>query len=333
MTSSRFSSQLQPFGSPAPETLAFNAKLAAVFEGAPLPEEVPIEAMRALRAEGKGVLPIDGPLPEGAWQAYDAAAYGAPGGAGRVRVVSPEAAPRGVYYYLHGGGWTFGAPEQHDGQALRIAQATGMEVWSAQYRLAPEDPWPAGAEDCLAGLRCAIDYAQKIGGAPLFIGGSSAGAHYAAVALQRLRALGQFDQIAGAVMIYGVFDLAFTPSAARWGDRIMVLSTPIIDWFVGNLLPDRALAMTEAVSPLHADWSDAPPALFQVGTEDPLLDDTLFMAERWRAAGAPAELAVFPGGIHAFDVFYRPEHGLPIAQESEAATAAFLNARLEALGR
>ena len=57
------------------------------------------------------------------------------------------------------------------------------------------------------------------------------------------------------------------------------------------------------VSPLHADLSHLPPAIFTIGTLDPLLDDSLFMASRWAAAGNQVELAVYPGGIHAFSVF------------------------------
>ncbi len=323
---------LASFGEPTPETLAFNAKIAAMFEGAPGPEEVDIDVMRALRAAGKGLLPIDGPIAEARWLDVDAAAHGAPGGPGRMRVVAPDDPPRGVYLYFHGGGWTFGSPEQHDGFNLAIARAAGVEVLGGGYRLAPEHPWPACAEDAAAATRFALARAEAAG-LPFFIGGASAGAHLAAVALQRLKAEGRLDRVAGAVLVYGAFDMRLSPSAAAWGDRAIVLSTPIIEWFIGNLLPERSLARSAAVSPLLADWTGAPPAHFQIGTVDPLLDDTLFMAERWRAAGARAELAVFAGAIHAFDVFVAPEHGLPIAAEAQTTAADFLDRRLKELGR
>ena len=69
--------------------------------------------------------------------------------------------------------------------------------------------------------------------------------------------------------------------------------------------------------------SGMPPALFQVGTLDPLLDDTLLMAKRWVEAGNEAELRVYPGGIHTFDMF-----DIPIAHESRAATVAFIRSKL-----
>ena len=106
----------------------------------------------------------------------------------------------------------------------------------------------------------------------------------------------------GAVLTYGAYDLNLTPSSRRWGTRNLVLSTPIVrkyvDWFAPAELRDDP-----DVSPLHADLSQLPPAIFTVGTLDLLLDDSLFMASRWAAAGNQAELAVYPGGIHAFNAF------------------------------
>jgi acetyl esterase/lipase len=73
-----------------------------------------------------------------------------------------------------------------------------------------------------------------------------------------------------------------------------------------------------------ADLAGLAPALFQVGTIDPLIDDTLFMSRRWQAAGNRAELAIYPGGVHAFDMF-----DLAIAHASHARQDAFMNARVQ----
>ena len=89
----------------------------------------------------------------------------------------------------------------------------------------------------------------------------------------------------------------------RWGERNLVLSTPIIELFSDCFVPPAEARATPDVSPLYADLRGLPPALFSVGTLDPLLDDSLFMAARWRAAGNAAELAVYPGGMHAFNAF------------------------------
>ena len=135
------------------------------------------------------------------------------------------------------------------------------------------------------------------------IGGDSAGAHLSAVTLLRLRdrhaITGAF---AAANLIYGVFDLAMTPSQRNWGERNLVLTTAVMRYFEETFLPgmDDEAKRDPDVSPLYADLRDMPPALFSVGTLDPLLDDTLFMEARWRAAGGRTELRIWPEAIHAF---------------------------------
>jgi acetyl esterase/lipase len=94
-----------------------------------------------------------------------------------------------------------------------------------------------------------------------------------------------------------------------------------MEFFVANCLPgiDREARRAPSFSPLYADLRGMPPALFTVGTEDPLLDDSLFMAPRWRAAGASATLRVWPESIHGFTMF-----PLAIASAANRAQEAFL---------
>ncbi|MEM9043143.1 MAG: alpha/beta hydrolase [Pseudomonadota bacterium] len=300
-----------PFDSNAvsPETAEFNADLAAKLKNAPRPMDVPVEMTREARAAGKGLFPLAGPLEGSDW-------VGIPGpadGPNRVRLSLPEEAPRGVYVHIHGGGWTLGNPEHLDGYSQRIAHATGLAVASAQYRLSPKHKWPDCAEDCLA----AALWALKTYEGPVFIGGESAGAHLSAVTLLRLRSVGEAGRVEGMILNYGPFDLAGSPSLKNWGEEYLVLSTPVVAWFTENLLQGQTVP---EASPLHANLTGLPPALFQIGTLDPLLDDTLFMEARWRAAGNETELAIVPGGVHAFDCF-----DLAIAREAHARQDAFLN--------
>ncbi len=291
------------------ETATFNRWLEDELSKIKPVHEVPPELTRQARAEGKGVFPFAGPCDGSDWINFP----GAPGGPGRARLSLPEGTPRGTYIHIHGGGWTLGAPEQYDSHNQRIAAAAGCRVVSVQYRLAPEHPWPACIEDCEAVTRWALG---EFGG-PVVVGGESAGAHLTALVLLRLRERGGLDAIAGVVLNYGIFDLRLTPSMANWGRRYLILSTPTTRWFCENLngpAPDDP-----AVSPLLADLVGLPPALLQVGTSDPLLDDTLFMANRWRAAGNWTELAVYPGGVHAFDMF-----DLAIARDSRVRQDTFI---------
>ena len=132
------------------------------------------------------------------------------------------------------------------------------------------------------------------------------------VTLLRLRNRHDLTPFAGANLVYGAYDLQITPSASAWGERLLVLNTPIIEYFVQSFVDER-LRTDPDVSPLWADLTGMPPALFTVGTEDPLIDDSHLMFERWIAAGNKAELAVYPGGAHGFDAF-------PLAIADEALT-------------
>ena len=152
------------------------------------------------------------------------------------------------------------------------------------------------------------------------IGGESAGAHLSAVALLRLRDEGLLGHILGAAFNYGCFDLRMTASMKNWGPRPLILSTPTVAWFADNFTPDASVREDPVASPILADLSGMPPALFQIGTWDPLMDDSLQMAARWTGAGLDARLVVHPGGVHAFDMF-----DLAIARDAHAATHAFLS--------
>jgi len=280
------------------ETAEFNRKLEAAISAAPLITGFPPAAIRKAREEGRSIW---GPVQTVA--AARERSIAGPAGELRLRVLVPDAV-RGVYLHLHGGGWTLGAAKQSDVRNWALARRCGLAVVSVDYRLAPEHPFPAGPDDCeAAALWLAQHAAAEFGTTRLWIGGESAGAHLAALTLLRLRDRHALRPFAGANLVYGAYDLSMTPSQQRWGERNLVLSTPILHWFSDFFVPDRARRRDPDVSPLYADLTGLPPALFTVGTLDPLLDDSLFMHARWLAAGSPAELAVYPGGIHGFDAF------------------------------
>jgi acetyl esterase/lipase len=285
-------------GSIDPETAEFNRKLEAAIAAAPPMTAFPPAAIRKARVEGRSIF---GPVETVA----DARERRIPGPAGDLglRMLAPDSV-RGVYLHLHGGGWTLGAANQSDLRNQALARRCGLAVVSVDYRLAPEHPYPAGPDDCeAAALWLARSAHAEFGTTRLWIGGESAGAHLAVVTLLRLRDRHGLRPFAGANLVYGAYDLSMTPSQRRWGERNLVLSTPILEWFADFFVPERERRRDPDVSPLYADLAGLPPALFTVGTLDPLLDDSLFLYARWIAAGGRAELAVWPGGIHGFDAF------------------------------
>jgi acetyl esterase len=224
-----------------------------------------------------------------------------PEGPVELRIVVPDRVD-GVYLHLHGGGWALGAADQQDLLLTTVADSANTAVVSVEYRLAPEHPFPAGPDDCEAAAQWLIEHAQEeFGSSRLIIGGESAGAHLSALTLLRLRdPHGVIDAFAAANLVFGVFDVSMTPSARSWGDRNLIISTPIMAWFADMFLPGTTEEERQSpeVSPLFSDLHHMPPALFTVGMLDPLLDDSLLTAARWRAAGNEAVLRVYPESVH-----------------------------------
>jgi acetyl esterase len=269
------------------ETRAFNEQLRTVVQSLGPVESVPVEASRRARYDGTGVFGKPTFVPEAQWVDADGV---------RVRTFVPEA-PRGLYVHVHGGGWTLGAADLQDVPLRALMRPTGLAVASIEYRLAPEHPFPAGRDDCVTATR----WLRRSFDGPVAIGGESAGAHLAVLTLLELR--GEVD-FAAANLVYGAYDLSGTPSRRAYDDAL-VLTDPGMDWFTENFLPglDHETRRDPAISPLYADLRGLPPALFTVGTLDPLLDDSLFMAARWESAGNEAELRVYEDGVHGFNAF------------------------------
>jgi acetyl esterase len=302
------------------ETLAFNEQLRQLLSTVPGVESVPVEQTRRARYEGRSVFPAPVFVDAAHWMDVPSR-----GGGLRVRVLPPDGEAVGVYLHIHGGGWSIGAADLQDVLLAQLAGETQLVVASLEYRLAPEHPFPAAPEDCEdAALWLLGGGASELGAPPvLTIGGESAGAHLAALTLLRLRdGHGLPDAFRAANLVYGGFDLSGTPSRRLIDDPI-VLTDSGMDWFTENFVPgtDAEQRRDPGISPLYADLRGLPPALFTVGTADPLLDDSLFMAARWEAAGNDADLRVYADGVHGFNAF-----PIGIAQAANAAQAEFLHA-------
>jgi acetyl esterase len=284
------------------QTRAFNAELERLLATVPAVNAIPVVESRLARREGTGIFPAPVFVPEARWIEIDG-----PAGVLPLRVIAPEQEPTGVFLHMHGGGWTLSASDLQDLRLQRLARDTGLTVVSVEYRLAPEHPYPAGPDDCEAAALWLIgdEGRSAVGGGsgPLAIGGDSAGGHLAAVTLLRLRDRHEITGAFGAAVFqYGAFDLSMTPSQRLWGERNLVLSTPIIEWFANQFLAglDLERRRDPDISPLFAELSGMPPAVFTIGSADPLLDDSLFMEARWRAAGHATELRVWDEAPHGF---------------------------------
>ena len=291
------------------ETLAFNKALEAQMKGQPKPWErrdgERIFASTASPRAKKMAVEIKGRPPV------------------ELHVIAPDN-PTGVYLHLHGGGLIMGSAADQDPMLERIMNATGMACASVEYRLAPAHPYPEGWDDCeTAAMWLAKNAKAEFGTNNLTIGGESAGATLAVPTLVRMRDKHGYTGFGAANLSYGNYDSTMTPSQKWIGGESFFLETKDIQYCASLYAPDPATRRDPDMSALYANLRDMPPALFTVGTQDAFLDDSLFVFARWIAAGNEAELAVYPGGIHGFNMF-----PYTLAQEANARIDAFLKARI-----
>jgi acetyl esterase len=210
-----------------------------------------------------------------------------------LRIVMPKNTPvDGVYFDIPGGGFYLGPTAGGDARNVALAESLGIAVVSVDYRLAPENPWPAAPDDCEAAALWIIDHAEaRFGTTNLAIGGASAGATLAMTTLLRLRDNNHADAFAGAVLQFGTYDLSGqTPAGRQIADEYFL--TAYLGHLADRTVPD--------VSPLFGDLRGLPPTLLIVGALDVLLEDNLAMAARLSAAGGDVDLRIYPESPHGF---------------------------------
>jgi acetyl esterase/lipase len=299
------------------ETVAINAELARQAAAA-APMDLP--TLRATFDQGRGPIPATARSSRARTVRID----GGDGHEIALRIISGPA-PTGVLLHIHGGMWIMGTADMRDADLERIVENTGLACVSVDYRLAPEYAYPAAQNDCETAAIWLIQNArEQFGTERLTIGGESAGAHLSVTTLLRLRGKGHGSAFRAACLIYGIYDLSMTPSQLAASDT-PVLTRQSLEGGIAAYLQGEFDRRQPDVSPLYADLGDLPPALFSVGTADPLLDDSLFMHARWVAAGNRAELALYPGGSHGFTTFQGE-----LAQQANAAIDRFLSRHAEA---
>jgi acetyl esterase/lipase len=257
------------------------------------------EEIRTERREGRSWL---GPIVYS--EHADTITIEGPGGDLDLRVIDAGDSD-GVYLHIHGGGWVLGGADLSDVGNEAMATEAGVAVVSVNYRLAPEHPYPAGVDDCAAATAWLVENGRTVFGTDRYtIGGESAGANLAASTILRTRDDMGYTGWAAANLAYGVYLPHGTPSVRQWTEVGRILEPESMTWYGEHYVGEQRIAMDDPYfSPLYGKLDNMPPALFSVGTWDPLLDDTLFMATRWLAAGNETELEIYPGGIHAFDNF------------------------------
>ena len=214
------------------------------------------------------------------------------------RPVPGERLPALVYF--HGGGWTIGDLDTHDVLCRQLALGARCTVFSVDYRLAPESPFPAAVEDCLSSIDFIFQNPEKLNIDParMAVGGDSAGGTLSAVAAITLK-----ERIAFQLLIYPATDMrGVHPSHERNG-RGYMLTKDSIEYFRGNYLPRKDDWTDWRASPLLApSLKGVAPALVLTAGFDALVDEGREYAERLKGEGVEVEYREYADMIHGFIV-------------------------------
>ena len=202
-----------------------------------------------------------------------------------------------VMLYLHGGGYVFGGPDSHRDLAWRLAKECGIRVLVADYRLAPEHPFPGAVDDATACYRWLL--AEGYIADNLVVAGDSAGGGLSVALMVNLRNLG-LPLPKAAVLISPWTDLSGSGESMKTNaDADPMLAPAAIDRFARYYLGDRD-PQAPLASPVFADLSALPPMFVLVGSTEVLLSDSERLVERVNEAGGKASLDIWPRMPHVF---------------------------------
>jgi acetyl esterase len=254
-----------------------------------------------------------------------------PGQAGGIpaRVYSPVADPPGTVVYYHGGGWVIGSVDDWDAVCRALAVASGCDLVSVDYRLAPEHPFPAAADDA---YDAAVWVASSLAdGRPMVVAGDSAGGNLTAVTALRARDLGG-SAFALQVLVYPVTDHDLDrKSYHEYDGTEFIVNRRDMVWFWDHYAPDPAARLNPYASPLRdPDLTGRPPAYVVTAEHDPLRDEGFAYANRLRAARVPVEHRHYGSEIHGF---FTMVNVLEDADKAVAEVGAAIRAAVTALRR
>jgi len=247
-----------------------------------------------------------------------------------ARVYSPVADAPGVVIYFHGGGWVVGSVNGWDASVRALAVASGCDVLSVDYRLAPEHIFPAAADDAFDALVWVASDNGLAAGRPIVVAGDSAGGNLATVAALRARDAGG-PPIALQLLVYPVTDCDTNrKSYHQYTGNDLILNRQDMVWFWDHYAPDPAARANPYASPLRAtDLTGLPPAYIVTAEHDPLREEGFAYADRLRDARVPVEHRHYGSQIHAFFTFVNV---FDDADKAVAEAGAAIKAAVDAAG-
>ena len=306
---------------PTPETQGLLAMLEEA-GGPDISEQTPEEARVAIA----GFAAMQAGAPEPA-RVEDRTVPG-PAGDIPIRVYASEGDNLPVVMYFHGGGWVLGDIESHDGTCKQLLAELGdAVVVSVHYRLAPEDKYPAAADDCYAAAAWVAENGGQIGadGSRMAVCGDSAGGNLSAVVSQMARDKGG-PAIAAQVLHVPVTDHNYSYPSYTENAEGMLLTRDSMVWFWDHYLPNAEAGQEAYASPIKAaDLSGLAPALIQTAEFDPLRDEGEAYGAAIEAAGGDVTVHRYDGVVHdPFMMFAVIPTGIECLKEA----AAYINERI-----
>ena len=226
--------------------------------------------------------------------------------------------------FFHGGGWSIGDLDTHDVLCRQLAIAAHCAVFSVEYRLAPEAPFPAAVEDCLASTEYVLKDSKllTIDPARVAVGGDSAGGNLAAVVAIALK-----EKLAFQLLIYPATDQRMATESLKRNGEGYLLTRSIMQMFRGYYLPREQDRLDWRSSPLLAkSLAGAPPAFLLTAGFDPLVDEGRAYAERLAKEGVDVAYRNFEDMVHGFIVMGGV---LDVANEAVAECGAALRRQFE----
>jgi acetyl esterase/lipase len=287
----------------------FEKLLASTVEPAINPGKSLKEIIAAYRHQTDACLVVDGVAP--ATSPTTRVEKVLAGGVPSEWVLAEGADPDVRLLFIHGGAWIAGTLDGYRHQVEALSRATGMAVLAVDYRLAPENPYPAGLNDCVAAWMWVLDNGPDGAGVAkdVFLAGDSAGGNLTFALMLRLRDVLQRLPKAAAAFSPATDFTGASPSMTERAHLDPAIDPAMVPWLAGLYVTDGTSLEFPYVSPVYGDFTGLPPFLVHAGEREVLHDDGLRLVEKAREAGVDARFKTLPGLIHTTEYWchYVPE--------------------------